>query len=330
MSIHCLLMFSGGLDSTIAAYLLKKQGIVVTALHFVLPFYSGLGSTHQAIRQFATALDIPLRIEEEGEDFLAMIREPSFGFGKNANPCLDCRIHRLKKARIIMESIGADFIATGEVVGQRPKSQRLDCLQTIDRETGLTGRLLRPLSAQLLAPTLVEEQGHVDRDKLFGINGRGRYVQLAYAMLHKLQYKPPAGGCMLTHEGSGVRFHELCRTIPHFTLEDFKLIAYGRHFPFGKLGRLVVARNDEENEVLEQFFTTENYRIDLVAIPGPLGLASGELSPTDLQTAAAIVARYSRARTATTALVAVARRGEEEQVITVTPASESFCSALRI
>lgn len=259
-----------------------------------------------------------------------MIREPSFGFGKNANPCLDCRIHRLKKARTIMDSIGADFIATGEVIGQRPKSQRRDCLQIIDRETGLTGRLLRPLSAQLLAPTRVEEQGMVNRDLLFGIQGRGRYVQLAYAQLHKLRHKPPAGGCMLTHEGSGVRFHQLCRTVPHFTLDDFKLIAYGRHFSLGKLGRLVVARNEAENEILEQFVTTKSYRIDLVAIPGPLGLASGELSLEDLQTAAAIVARYSRARTATTVEVAVGRKGEDEQVITVTPAIESFCAALRI
>jgi tRNA U34 2-thiouridine synthase MnmA/TrmU len=179
-------MFSGGLDSVMAAHLLKSQGLDVTALHFLLPFYSGLGRRPRQVEEYAAALGVPLRVEEEGEEYLAMFREPAFGYGKNANPCVDCRIHRLKKAARIVEETGAICLATGEVVGQRPMSQKLHTMQQVEKLSGLQGKLLRPLSAKLLAPTDAEEAGIIDREKLSDISGRSRTVRLAYAKLHGL------------------------------------------------------------------------------------------------------------------------------------------------
>ena len=188
--VQCIVMFSGGLDSTIAVHLLKQQGIDVTALYFVLPFESGLDFDHAAVKRYANGLSVPLRIEEEGEGFLDMVSSPDFGYGKHANPCIDCRIHRLKKAKGIMDEIGASFIVTGEVIGQRPKSQRKDSLILIERKAGLEGILLRPLSAQLLEPTIPETKGWVDRSKLLAISGRGRKEQLAYSKKYGLKPHP--------------------------------------------------------------------------------------------------------------------------------------------
>ncbi|MDR2729045.1 MAG: 7-cyano-7-deazaguanine synthase, partial [Chitinispirillales bacterium] len=140
-----IVMFSGGLDSVIAAHLLKEQGLSVTALHFVLPFYCGVGKSFNQVEKYAENLGIPLRIEEEGEEFLEMIRSPKFGFGKNANPCIDCRINRLVRAGKIMEETGAVCLATGEVAGQRPMSQKMSCLYKVEKLSGLKGKLLRPL-----------------------------------------------------------------------------------------------------------------------------------------------------------------------------------------
>ena len=148
--IKCIVMFSGGLDSTIAVHLMKSMGFDVLALHFVLPFYSEVGNSHAEIKEKAMRLSVALRIEEEGEDYMAMFKDPHFGYGKNMNPCIDCRIHRLRKAALIKEQEGASFIATGEVLGQRPMSQHKNSLNAIEKRSGLRGLLLRPLSAQLL------------------------------------------------------------------------------------------------------------------------------------------------------------------------------------
>ena len=182
------------------------------------------------VRSYAEALGVPLMMIEEGDEFIDMIRDPHFGFGKNANPCVDCRIHRLIKAKKIMEDEGASFIATGEVVGQRPMSQRLDCMASIEERSGLKGLLVRPLSAKLLEPTIPEVNGIINRDELFDLSGRSRKPQLAYAAKHGLIHSAPAGGCILTNEETAKRFVELSSSKPQFTLTDFKLLAYGRHF----------------------------------------------------------------------------------------------------
>ena len=325
-----LLMFSGGLDSTVAAHLLISQGLSILAVHYVLPFYSGIGNTHSHVRQQAEKLGLPLHIEEEGDEFLAMVRSPHFGFGKNANPCLDCRMHRLKKTKLIMEAAGASFIATGEVIGQRPMSQRLSCLQMIEKRCDLTGRLLRPLSARQLAPTVAEEEGLVDRDRLLRITGRSRQPQIEYARKFNLEYPSPAGGCILTNEASSRRYLKLEDGYPDFTLEDFKLIAYGRHFAFGDSCRLIVARDDKENDILEKIATSEDTLFDCAEIPGPLALGRGSFTDEQKTVAAGFVARYGRARNEAVVKVRVYTSGSEGNVIAVSPASPEFCDSCRI
>jgi hypothetical protein len=328
--LHGIVMFSGGLDSACATHLLLAQGLSLKAVHFALPFYSGLGLDYRPVRQAAEKLGVPLEIVEEGEEYLAVVKNPAFGFGKNANPCVDCRIHRLGKAKKIMEAAGASFIATGEVVGQRPMSQRMDCLHKIANHAGLKGYLLRPLSAKLLPPTIAELHGLVHRERLFGISGRSRKEQLAYARKHGLIHGAPAGGCILTNEKTAARFMDLRGHSPDFTLQDFKLLAWGRHFRLSASCKLVIGRDDRENGILEKIISPSDYRLQLPNdIPGPLGILLGPDAPSFLPAAASIFARYTRFREDARCMVSVIGEGNTRSV-DAAPATDGECDTVRI
>jgi len=323
--MKCIVMFSGGLDSTIAVHMMRQQGLDVLALNFVLPFYSGLGLAHQAIKDRASMLKVPLRIEEEGDEYLAMFRERKFGFGKNVNPCLDCRIHRLTKAAVIMKDVGASFLVTGEVVGQRPMSQRRDCLNIIDKKTGLGGLILRPLCAKVLRPTIPEEQGWVKREELLDFSGRGRKGQIAYAKRCNLTYPNPAGGCLLTHSRSAERYADLAQNNPDFSLNDFKLLAYGRHFRLAPDLRLIMARDDSENDAIAALALPGDRFIELKDILGPVGIIRGTADEGQVKTACSIFTKYTRARTLATARVEMTIGRGETTVLEVVPANEAEC-----
>ena len=337
-----VVMFSGGLDSVIATHLLMSQGLDVTALHFFMPFYSGLGKRPEQVESYAAALGVPLRVEEEGEEFLEMIRDPKFGFGKNANPCVDCRIHRLTKAGRIMEEMGAACLATGEVVGQRPMSQKMHTLYKVEKLAGLTGKLLRPLSAKLLTPTEVEEAGIVDREKLLDISGRSRAAQLAYAKEYGLQHSAPAGGCLLTNVETGARFDDLASHDPQYSLVDFKLLAYGRHFRTSPKYRVIISRDESEYDTLEKIYTSvlastpplpKMIRIFLRDATGPLALGVGEPEESDLRFSAAAVARFSKLRNAESAAVVISgsiNGTEQNRVLEVKAAGESELDKYRV
>ena len=325
----CIVLFSGGLDSVITVHLLKQQKLDITALYFVLPFESGLGFDHTAVKEYAEALAVPLRIEEEGDEFLTMMSAPDFGYGKHVNPCVDCRIHRLKNAKAIMDEVGASFIATGEVIGQRPKSQRKESLLLIEKQAGLEGLLLRPLSAQLLEPTISETEGWVDRSTLLAIRGRSRKEQLAYAEKFDLKHEAPAGGCVLTEKEVANRFLELRSHNEEMSLNDFKLLAYGRHFRINPNSRLVVGRFKGENDIIEKLFEEGDIKFELAEITGPTALGRGVFTEGDVQKAASIVARYSRDREKESTLVKIEKQGVES-IIRVKPASEEECDKLRI
>jgi tRNA-uridine 2-sulfurtransferase len=328
--IDGIVMFSGGLDSVCATHLLLLQGVKLRALHFVLPFYSGLGMQYKPVRAAAERLGVSLQIVEEGEEYLAVVKNPKFGFGKNANPCVDCRIHRLIKAKKIMESEGASFIATGEVVGQRPMSQRMDCLHKIENHAGLKGLLMRPLSAKLLPPTIAEQNGLVDREKLLRISGRGRKEQLAYARQFGLVHGAPAGGCSLTNEKTADRFSDLARYTPGFDLEDFALLAWGRHFRLSPSCKMVVGRDDADNIALEKIASANDHLFYLPnTMPGPLGILRGTAVQEFIPKAASLLARYTKHHSDKSCQVVVIY-GKKEDLLEVLPAADEECDKLRV
>jgi tRNA-uridine 2-sulfurtransferase len=356
MSKHkVIVMYSGGLDSTIAVHLLKSQGLDVTALHFRMPFNVGIGTSPNEVMGYADALGVPLRVEEEGEDFVDMVRNPRFGYGKNANPCIDCRIHRLKSAAKIMEETGAVCLATGEVAGQRPMSQKIYTMMRIEKHSGLKGKLLRPLSAKLLPPTEAEEAGIIDREKLLDISGRSRAVQLAYSKQYGLQHGSPGGGCLLTNVETAARFNELMAHNPQFTLEEFKLLAYGRHFRRPSGYRVIIARDGDENDRIERIcrlaelpgisapwmdvskkrdVPTPNQnaskqmpKISLFYLrdtTGPIAVGLGDPDESDLQFSASAVVRFSRLRGKDRAAVAVCGDGVDRMIETVAAGEEEL------
>lgn len=326
----CIVMFSAGLDSVVAAHMMKEQGLDVTCLHFVLPFQSGLDMEFRNVKEAAEILGIPLRIEEEGNDFLEMVQDPKFGYGKNVNPCVDCRIHRLKKAAAIMKEMGADFLVTGEVVGQRPMSQHLKAMAKVEEHSGLTGKLLRPLSAKLLEPTIPEKEGWVDREKLTDIKGRGRKRQLSYAREYGLKHGTPGGGCLLTEKETTMRYLDMTENQNEISVVDFKLIAYGRHFRISDKARLIIGRNHSDNLILEKLKEDNDIYFQLANnVPGPIAIGRGEFTDDEIELAASLVARYSKLREEHHAVVDVIKGGATKGV-TITPCTEEKSTSLII
>jgi tRNA-uridine 2-sulfurtransferase len=308
-------MISGGLDSTLALALVRRQGLAVKAI----TFYTGLCITETQRRKggrpdgsvprneaLRAAADLEVDIEYvdiSGQGYLDMLVHPRYGYGANANPCVDCRIFMMRKAKEIMEAEGADFIFTGEVLGQRPKSQRRDTLRTIERESGLTGRLLRPLSAKLLEPTIAEREGLVDRERLEAISGRSRHRQLELAReLGVEDFPQPAGGCCyLTDESFARKFFDVLDAREaagegrRIVQDDVILLSTGRHFRLSPRAKLVVGRTEVENALLEHH-VAGRARVEAKGVLGPVALVEGMPTYEERLLAAAIVARYGKGK----------------------------------
>ena len=282
-------LVSGGLDSALAIFLLKKQGIEVIGLSFLSPFWE----SKNTLKRLAQELEIELREIEAGEEYLELMKNPQFGYGKNLNPCIDCKIWMLKEAKKEMEKEGASFVFTGEVMGQRPKSQLKNTLRLIEKQSGLEGYLLRPLSAKLLPPTIPEEKGWVKREELLDLQGRGRKRQLELAEKWGIKhFSPPAGGCLLTDPNFSRRLKDLWESEEAYNFESVELLKVGRHFRLRPSFKLVVGRNQIENEKLKEFVRED----DILFFPregkGPLALGRGEADEPLLQEAASLRARY--------------------------------------
>ncbi len=330
MPHKCIVMFSGGLDSVIAAHLLISQGLEVEALHFVLPFDAGLGDSYASIRSRAARIGVPLTVIEEGEEYLEVLRNPCFGFGKHINPCIDCRIHRFRRAHAMMGELGANFIATGEVVGQRPMSQRMETMRRIEQRAGLEGLLLRPLSAKLLEPTLAEREGWVDRDRLLDLRGRTRKPQLAYAKEYGLEYGSPGGGCILTDRQTAARYEDLVRYNPDYSLDDLRLMVRGRRFRLSPGLILMVGRNEQENKVLDKLVRPGDWVLEPADMVGPLAVARGEATDEQLARCGSLVARYAKEAVRGGGARMRVRRNDKEWMIEVSPASDEECIAARV
>ena len=290
-----IMLLSGGLDSTLAAKMMLDQGVEVEAINFITCFCTCTkkGCKNEA-RKVSENLGIKLKMINVTKEYLEIIKNPKHGYGSNINPCIDCRIFMFKKAKEYMKERGASFIITGEVLGERPMSQRADMIKFIEKNADLKGLIVRPLSAKLFEPTLAEEKGIVDREKMLNISGRSRKPQIALAKeLDITDYPCPAGGCLLTDPGFAKRMKDL---IKHnaFTLENIMLLKLGRQFRLGPKTKLVVGRNMAENESLSNLAREGDIFFDALDIPGPIGLMRGEdIKEDDLELSAAAISRYS-------------------------------------
>ena len=290
-------LLSGGLDSTLAVKLILDQGIEVEALNFVTPFCNcnrkGRGCE---ARRVSDELDIPCKVVAVTDEFFRVIRNPKHGYGSGMNPCLDCRILMFSKARERMAETGAAFVFTGEVLGQRPMSQHRRAMQVIARESGLDGRLLRPLSARLLEPTIPEQEGLVEREKLLALHGRSRRPQIALAGEQGVtDYPCPAGGCLLTDPGFARRMRDLVQFCPDFDLNDVNLLKVGRHFRLSPAARAVVGRNEDENRRLPALGRRNDLLLEVKDCGSPITLLRGDAGEREIHLAAALTASYSDA-----------------------------------
>ncbi|MBN2690040.1 MAG: 7-cyano-7-deazaguanine synthase [Gammaproteobacteria bacterium] len=290
-----LSLISGGLDSLLAAKVLMEQGLQLEGVHFDIGFNQN--GTYGA-EKVAAILGIKLHIVDVVDEFKQVMQKPKHGFGAHINPCLDCKIFMVKVALKWAQEHGFDFVATGEVVGQRPKSQRAETLPIVAQESGAYDLLLRPLCAKLLPPTKPEREGWVDRTKLLAISGRSRKEQLALAKKFGFTEHPsPAGGCLLTEEVFSRRMQDLWRHRKevNYSRDDLALLRIGRHLRINDKCKIIVGRNHEDNLELEKYGKDHVYLITL-SHPGPLVLIDGEVDASVLQTIASIAAHFSKGK----------------------------------
>ncbi len=291
-------LVSGGLDSLTACLLLKLQGIEIVGLNFKSPFClcdKALSHSECGLSLFYDKLGMKVHTLSKGDDYLEIVKNPKFGYGKNLNPCIDCRIYILKKATEFSKEINADFIFTGEVLNQRPKSQHREALKVVERESGLEGKLLRPLSALHLEPTILEEKGLIDRSKLLDIKGRSRKIQLDLARKHGLLENYHAcGGCLLTDKNFSNRMRDYLKLTENGVLrmKDIPILKYGRHFRY-KGTKIIVGRNETENNLIMQLKKPEDLIMEAKDIMGPTTIIQGNVNDEILEFAGKLTLRYS-------------------------------------
>lgn len=287
--LKAIVLFSGGLDSMLATKILQEQKIHIEGLFFASLFWNS-----ERAKRAAERFGIKLNIIKLGDDYLKIIKKPRFSRGKGINSCLDCRIFMLKKANEFVKKKKFDLVATGEVLGQRPLTQNKKALEFTEKTSGLSGVLLRPLSARLLKPTKLEKEGKILTENFFDIQGRSRRRQMDMASRWGIrEYPSPAGGCLLTDLEFSKRIRELFEKYPRCSANDIELLKLGRHFWINKT-KIVVGRNEEENKKLEKLAGKKDILMELKKIPGPLVLIRGKSDKKILQRAKDLIIRYAR------------------------------------
>lgn len=329
MNRKAVALVSGGLDSTLAVKLMQDQGIEVVALNFLTPISI---NNSQKVTRIGTQFGRECKVSLLGMDYLRMVESPSHGYGKNMNPCIDCRIFMLRLAGRYMEEIDASFLITGEVLGQRPMSQRQDTLRIIERESNLKDRLLRPLSAQLLEPTAAEREGIVDRDKLLGLSGRSRKGQMRLAeKLGIKDYPTPAGGCLLTDENYSRKLRDLfCYHGSDYTLGDVELLSIGRHFRLSKSVKVIVGRNEGENQRVELLKGPHHCLLYPQNFTGPVALVCGEAAKDEMILVSRVIVRYGKPEGAPPYTINVQNRFSQRQFQVSSPIDDESLEELRI
>lgn len=306
MTRSCVVLLSGGLDSMLAIRIMQEQGIEVEALNFKTIFTCCQDQSAQVARD----LGVRLTVVGQDDDYLDLVKLPQFGRGKGANPCVDCRIYMFDKAKHFMEQIGADFIVSGEVAGQRPMSQKRRDLDRIAYHSDLDDLLLRPLSAKLMRPTLPEREGWVDREQLYDIEGRSRKRLIALAKKYGLKDIPtPSTGCSLTEPKFSKKVFDLIDAPVESRRWDFELLKVGRHFRFDSQTKVILGRNEAENDQLLYAHQLSDANSTAELFPenflGPRAMIIGPRTDEAIEFAAGLVLRYSRDYDASNALIRI-------------------------
>lgn len=328
-------LISGGLDSILAARVIKDMGIEVIPVNFKIPFCHNakINVESSSLEAFVKrSLGVELRRVDIRQDFLEMLKNPRYGFGSNMNPCIDCKILMLRKAKDLFSEFDAKFIVTGEVLGQRPMSQNKAALQLIPNRAGVQGLVVRPLSAKLLEQTIPEKEGIINREKLLAFGGRQRNPQFELANnLGITGFSQPAGGCLLTDPAFTRRLKDLIKH-KQMNLEAIDLLKLGRHFRITDDAKFIVARNELEGIALEKMAPEGSllfYPHEQIA--GPTSLAIGKLSQDLLELSARITCFYCDLNGAPDAEIILKRTQQEEKVrLKVSPASQEEIERLRI
>ncbi len=340
--VKALALFSGGLDSILATRLIMEQGVEVEAVQFVTPFfnYDLLDDLegHKARMQYKYGINV--YVEDISPGYLQLLHNPAHGFGKNFNPCIDCKILMFKRAKEMLGERGASFLISGEVLGQRPMSQRRDTLNLIERDSGTRSLLLRPLCAQLLKETLPEIEGWVDRKKMLRFSGRGRSAQIALAASYGIaDFPAPAGGCTLADPILGRRIEQLYKTDSQLqeaeiTVADIRTLLVGRQFVLPGGGWLILGRDEGENSALAKLAGEEDALLMMEDWPGPTGVlkkvARHYQSAAELRDvmilAAGLIVRYGRRLPAekTAECVTCTLAGNRSQLMVAPLADEIF------
>ena len=291
--MKALALFSGGLDSLLAIKIIKDMGIDVLALHFNIGFV-GKNDKSEALKEILAQIDVPLKVIDIRKQFFdEVLFAPKYGYGKYFNPCIDCHGNMFSHAFSLLESEGASFVISGELLGQRPKSQRAEALLQVEKLCNAQGLVVRPMSAKLLPITIPEQKGWIDRERLLDIHGRGRERQLKMVEEYGIKnYAKPGGGCLLTDTSIANKIKDL-QSHREIVFEDMEMVKYGRYFILPNGGRCVIARNEEENQKLS-FKHPKMSKIELLNCLGPLGLVEKDSSQEDKEMAIALTLAYGK------------------------------------
>jgi tRNA U34 2-thiouridine synthase MnmA/TrmU len=308
-------LYSGGLDSTLAILAMMRQGVEVTAITFLNHFGCDISDRSSCSKDpFAASVKFGFKVKlaHLSDKFLDIVKNPRFGHGKNMNPCIDCRILMLKEAKELMKLMGADFLITGEVIGQRPMSQRKDCFPVIDKAADVKGLVVRPLCGKLMPVTIPEEKGLISREMLLDFNGRTRKPQIALAeKLGLTEYPAPAGGCLLTEPNYSYKLKDLLDYNSNPDYKDINFLRVGRQFRYSPECKIIVGRNKEENEIIMSHADADDYSLRVEGTGSPVTVLLGNASDDALAVAASICARYSDVKKLPSVEVAVTKSGEK-------------------
>lgn len=335
--IKCLGLLSGGLDSNIAVKLMVKLGYDVTVLNFMSPFCNcttkQADSCKSAAHRIAEEMGLPIKTLFMGEEYISMLRAPKHGFGQGLNPCVDCRVMMFTQTKKVMEEMGAKFIFTGEVLSQRPMSQKRDRLAIIERESGLKGLIVRPLSAALLEPTIPEKEGWINREEMLAISGRSRkpQVEVGRELGIEEEHLCSSGGCMLTDRQFAHKMRDLLDHSSDTTVKEARILRVGRHFRVSETAKVIVGRNNGENEKLLKMLQGDDAVIWVKDHKGPCVVIQGAHENGVTVTACMIAARYSDAPAGEEVDVEVGTAGGgEKSVIRVRAISEEHLEKMRM